>query len=1065
MDDARDAPVAAAALSCASCGIRLDAAAKYCSECGTPVTLAPQHAEFKQVTVLFADVVHSMDIAAAVGAERLREIMADLADRCATVVRRYGGTVDKFTGDGIMAIFGAPVALEDHAMRACLAALELQDEADGLAVDVQAQNGVALYLRVGLNSGEVIAGELGSKPFGYTAIGEQVGLAQRMESIAQPGGVMLSAGTARLVDHCADLGETELVEIKGACAPVPARRLLGIRGKHHSVVRSESSLVGRQWEMSVLEGLLDRAVEGRGAVVGLVGSPGIGKSRMARQASANAASRGFDVFSVCCESHTSQIPFHAVARLLRAATGVEGLQPDAARARIRANEVDAETEDLMLLEDLLGIGAADMEPPRIDPDARRRRLTALVNAASLARERPAVYVVEDAHWIDPVSESMLADFLTVIPQTRSLMIVTYRPEYRGALTNITGAQTVALEPLRDREIADMIDELLGPDTSVARLGELIAEKAGGTPLFAEEIVRDLVERGVLQGTTGAYASTGEVGEIWVPATLHATISARIDRLEPKSKRTLAAAAVVGSRFGLDLLTAMGVEPVLDELLATQVIDQVRFTREPEYVFHHPLVRRVAYESQLKSDRAELHRRLAVSIQERSSGAVDERAALIAEHLEAAGELHAGYEWHMRAGSWFSSRDIAAARLSWERARRIADGMPVDDGDRTAMSIAPRTLLCGSGWRGDYADTSGCFEELRELCCAAGDHASLAIGMTGLIGEHYAGGRLPAASRCVDEQMVLLDSISDPALTVGLSGFACIIKHEAGQFADVWRWSNRAIELAGDDPTMGDAFFGSPLAILLALRGFASWALGRTDWSTDLDRAVVISRAVDPISFAATINTKYTPAISCGVLLPDDAALNEIHEALRIAERSADDVALGLSRTALGIALVHRDSTDDRAYGREVLEQLYEMCMREHYYRGLVDFVQIYVARERSRLGENDNAVALVRAATDHMLEVGQLGAFVPATGILVEVLLRRGDDRDVAEAEAAIDRLASASIGEGFVPRDLWLLRLRALMAATRGDDDQYLDFRDRYRAIATLLGFEGHMQWVEAMP
>ena len=210
----------ATGLFCGSCGTELPPNSKFCNECGAPVTQATRSAEYKQVTVLFADVVHSMDIAAAVGAERLREIMAELVDRAAAVVQRYGGTVDKFTGDGIMAVFGAPVALEDHAVRACLAALGVQEEAKRLAVEVHDRDGVDLQLRVGLNSGQVIAGEIGSGPFGYTAVGEQVGMAQRMESVAPPGGVMLSASTARLVDGAAALGEPELVRIKGADEPV-----------------------------------------------------------------------------------------------------------------------------------------------------------------------------------------------------------------------------------------------------------------------------------------------------------------------------------------------------------------------------------------------------------------------------------------------------------------------------------------------------------------------------------------------------------------------------------------------------------------------------------------------------------------------------------------------------------------------------------------------------------------------------------------------------------------------------------------------------------------------------
>ena len=291
--------------------------------------------------------------------------------------------------------------------------------------------------------------------------------------------------------------------------------------------------------MSAVEGLLDRAIDGHGAVVGVVGSPGIGKSRLVREVAAMAAAPRVSRCSPPSANRTpADIPFHVVARLLRAATGVRALTPRPPARACAARVPDADPEDVLLFDDLLGIADPEVELPKIDPDARRRRLTALVNAASLARQAPAVYVIEDAHWIDEVSESMLADFLTVIPQTPSLVLVTYRPEYRGALSRVPGAQTIALAPLSDSETAALVSELLGPDPSVGALGHKIAERAAGNPFFAEEIVRDLAERGVLRGNRGAYVSTADVGEVSVPATLQATIAARIDRLDPKAKRTL-----------------------------------------------------------------------------------------------------------------------------------------------------------------------------------------------------------------------------------------------------------------------------------------------------------------------------------------------------------------------------------------------------------------------------------------------------------------------------------------------------------------------------------------------
>ncbi|MFY9922266.1 MAG: adenylate/guanylate cyclase domain-containing protein, partial [Mycobacterium sp.] len=243
-------------LSCGSCDAELPLNSKFCNECGAPVTQVNQSAEYKQVTVLFADVVGSMDIAAALDVERYREIMTELVERSAAVVQRYGGSLE-YTGDGVMALFGAPVALEDHAFRACLAALAIQAEAMGLALEVQDRDSVDLRVRVGLNSGQVIAGQIGSGSLGYRAIGEQVGMAERMESVAPPGGVMLSESTARLVAHSVMLGEPEWLRIKGADDPVSARRLVGIGPRDGPVGRAQAPLVGRRWEMAALGALLE----------------------------------------------------------------------------------------------------------------------------------------------------------------------------------------------------------------------------------------------------------------------------------------------------------------------------------------------------------------------------------------------------------------------------------------------------------------------------------------------------------------------------------------------------------------------------------------------------------------------------------------------------------------------------------------------------------------------------------------------------------------------------------------------------------------------------------------
>ena len=863
-------------------------------------------AEYKHVTVLFADMMHTLDLAASVGAERLREIMIDLVDLCTTVVRQFGGTLDRFTGDGIMAVFGAPVALEDHASRACLAASGIQEDLKRLAADVRERDHVELQVCVGLNSGQVVAGEIGMGPLTYTAVGEEVGLAQRMASAGAPGEVLLSTATARLVDGAALLGEPELIQIKGTDTPVSARRLLGMSGQRRVAGRVESDLVGRRWEMLAIEELLGRAIAGHGAVIGLFGAPGIGKSRLVREISEMAAARDVEVFTTFCESHTSKVPFRTVARLLRAATGVQGLEPHVARAQIRAQALEAEPEDLLLFDELLDIAEPGVELPKIDPDARRRRMTALVNAASLARAAPTVYVIEDVHWIDEVSESMLAAFLTVIPQTPSLVLVTYRPEYDGALSKAPGAQTIALAPLSISETEALVAHLLGPDPSVEESAAVITDRAAGNPFFAEEMVRDLAERGVLAGDRGAYESTAEAGEVGVPATLHATIAARIDRLEPPAKRTLSAAAVVGARFSRALLETLGIEPVLEELVAGELIDQIRFTGALEYAFHHPLIRTVAYEAQLKSDRAQMHRRLAAAIEAQDPDAPEHNAALIAEHLEAAGDAHAAYGWHMRFAGWAMNRDIAAARLSWQLAERLADTLPEDDPNRATMRIAPRTMLCGSAWRA-HANVAGApFDELRQLCTAVGDKASLAIAMVGLVLDFAYQARLREASPLASEAMTLIESIDEPTLTVGLSVPLIYAKIESGEWAEALRWAQRVIDLADGDPETGSFMLGiSPLAVAVALRAMARYALGIPGWREDVSDGLALARDADPLTYTLVVGYVYFPGIMVGALRSDDAAVNEIEAAIPIAELAADNLALSFARVSLGVALVHR----------------------------------------------------------------------------------------------------------------------------------------------------------------
>ncbi|BBZ41856.1 hypothetical protein MCNS_49190 [Mycobacterium conspicuum] len=600
---------------------------------------------------------------------------------------------------------------------------------------------------------------------------------------------------------------------------------------------------------------------------------------------------------------------------------------------------------------------------------------------------------------------------------------------------------------------------------MGQIAALITERAAGNPFFAEEITRDLAERGVLVGENGRYACHTDVADVSVPATLQATIAARIDRLAAAAKPTLAAAAVIGARFDRDLLASVEVDPVVEALIDADLVEQVRFTPRAEYAFRHPLIRTVAYESQLKSDRARLHRRLAAAIESRDPESADQNAAMIAEHLEAAGDLHDAYGWHMRAATWATNRDIAAAWLSWERAQKLADGLPRDDPDRIAMRIAPRTMLCGIAFR-VHSLASTRFEELRQLCTVAGDKPSLAIAMSGLVADHAYHGRVREASRAASEFWTLVESLGDPVLTVGLSIPPIYAKMESGDWSDMLRWSQTVIDAADGDPAKGNFISGSPLAIALTTRAVGRYCLGRPGWRDDMRNGITMARSADALTYTGTVTYTYGTGIPTGALNPDDSAMREIEDALHAAERSADDFALSHAQVTLGIALVHRQTASERERGRQVLADVRDIFVLDQHHLADLPLVEMYLAREEARLGHYDGAIPLMRDALNHLVHNGQLLAWgVIATDVLVETLLGRGQADDLTEAEAAVNRLAAAPGDDGLAVRDIWLLRLRALLARARGDKESYTDFRDRYRDMAKTLGFEGHIDWANAMP
>ena len=420
---------------------------------------------------------------------------------------------------------------------------------------------------------------------------------------------------------------------------------------------------------------------------------------------------------------------------------------------------------------------------------------------------------------------------------------------------------------------------------------------------------------------------------------------------------------------------------------------------------------------------------------------------------------------MRAAAWSTNRDLVAARLSWERARRIADALPADDPDQLSMRIAPRTMLCATDWQArEVQESQGRFAELRELCSAAGDKVSLAIGMSGLATELMYAGRAREASRLSSEQMALLESIGDPTPTMGLAVIAFCNWLGVGEFGEILRWSQTIVDLAAGDPAKGAGFgMGSPLAIALAWRGPARWWLGRPGWRQDLHDAVAMARRSNPETFSGVVTWTYGFAIQYGVLRADDSVVRASEEAVQTAQRASNDRALGLAGYTLAIGLLNRDAAADRHRGLELMMQIRDIWLRKRALF-LIPVTDLWAARETARRGDRDAAIPVMRQAVDELRQAGHLFYGVWGTGVLVETLLERGAEGDLAEAQEAIDRLANLRADDGSAMLEITLLRLRALLARARGDDVAYRDLVSRYRAMAESLGFEGHIAWAEAM-
>ncbi len=819
--------------------------------------------ERKQVTVLFADVKGSMDLAEQHDPEQWRDIMQGFFSILSDEVHRFEGTVDKFTGDGIMAIFGAPVAHEDHARRACFAALRMLDDIAGYAAELRRKHGLNFSARIGINSGEVIAGEIGlGADGGYTAVGHTVGLAQRMEALAEPGRAYLTEAAAELAHGYFELEDLGEFEIKGASRPVRVFELAGVGAARSrldlSRERGFSRFVGRDEETAVLEAGLGRAREGAGAVVGIVAEPGIGKSRLCGEFVSRARGGGIEVFEAQAQAHGREIPFMPVLQMLRAYFGIADADPERlVREKIagRALLLDPDfASELPILFDFLGVPDPARPAPQLSAEARERALRGIVCHLVRApnRDEPIVCLIEDLHWLDEGSAGMLGELFAAVEGTPTLVVVNFRPEYERPWAGPPDYREIALQPLGPADTAELLRDLAGEDPSLDGLAELIHERTAGNPFFIEEIVRELAESGGLEGKRGAYRLVRAVEDSSVPASVQTVLAARIDRLDPEAKRLLQVASVVGKEVAERALRLTAglerdeIDPLLCDLTEAGFLYEAELYPERVFAFRHPLTREVAYGTQLGEQRAATHAAVARATIELNPERADELAALIASHMESGGETLEAARWSARAAYWAGNSHPGDALRLWRRTMELAAELPESE-ESAALAVASRLLQLQFAWRlgMDEEEAARLAAEAEEIAAQTGDLHSLAMLKMATSARPGFDHRADEWLAAVREVNRLADESGDLPLRVALRAAGSYAFLCAGDFDGFESELDRVLELADGDHAVGAGIvIGSPIAWATMMKGLTLRERDRMDEAEALFNAGLTMAAED-----------------------------------------------------------------------------------------------------------------------------------------------------------------------------------------------------------------------------
>ncbi len=1072
---------------CPACDYANPPGFKFCGECGRalsegerpapePRSYTPKHladkiltsrsaieGERKRVTVLFADVQGSMDLSEQLDPEDWHGVLDRFFAILTEGIHRFEGNVNQYTGDGIMALFGAPISHEDHAQRACYAALHLQEQLANYSTEVKRTHGIGFSVRMGIHSGEVVVGRIGDDlRMDYTAQGHTVGLAARMQTLASPDTCYLTNATEAIVSAYFDLENLGEFDIKGARERVGVFRLRGIGSARtrFDVSRSRglSRFVGRGNDMQTLEDALAQARMGNGQVVGVVAYAGTGKSRLCFEFAEQCRANGLQVLEGSAVAHGKNIPFLPMLQVFRSYYGISESDSDrAAREKIagRVLLIDESFRRLLpLMFDFFGVPDPGQPSPPMDPDTRRRQVIATMRRLLQAEDArdPLFTLIEDLHWIDSGSEGLLEEMVNAVAGTRHLILVNFRPEYHADWMQKSWYRQLPLAPLGPDAIRELLQDLLGDDPSTDGLAETIHNRTQGNPFFTEEVIQSLIESGNLEGTRGAYRLVAPIESLDVPVTVQAVLAARIDKLGDREKQILQTAAVIGKEFPSQILEDIADLPEEELAAGLAALRSHEFIYEQSlypsvvYAFKHPLTQEVALASQLNERRRAVHGAVAEAIEKHYLDELDERAALLAHHHEHAGNTLPAARWHSRAGDWARFTDRDAAGFHFERIRALV--ATLDAGRETdELALTACTRILDQRWRVgiELEQARALFDEGEQLAVRLDDTASRCRLRSTYGRAALSAGDIDERMRAAREAFALAEEADDPDAQAD----ALVCMADACQFwgklTELSTYLDQ-FESLDSDIELGIETYG--VSLVGVLHTFRSLVLGFTGDFAGAYQATDRGHAI-----ARDLNM---PELDCWVY--GYAAVNarlagEPERGMELARRTGEAARAAGSPAHLEAqeqrALYNAHSAaGDGPAAREAAESYLRILVEAGTERIMQAEAPAMIAAATLLSGDAEDAVAAARHGVSVAKQMGRLDAEIVAQLALAGALAARSETAQDPAIETAIARsewLIEES-GAHFCRAELCELRSR--VAAARGDSGAAADLREQARGL-----------------